>query len=184
MNCKQCGQPLTKGNIKVVRKPGKRPYRVCRRCRYPDEVEVTRVDDKRWSFVRPPAREDGRPDLTVLEDFSQVPSEAIQIVGNIEDTGSGLQRPQDSTGGPVTVEGVLEYSEGFQPSRYRFFLQPASLVKLKRALDKGDAWLYGFASNWSAGITIEIVPVLEEVAEMNPEAVAHFIEIEFKLPTD
>ena len=31
-NCKQCGSPLTKGNIRFVRKPGKRPFRIHRRC--------------------------------------------------------------------------------------------------------------------------------------------------------
>ena len=132
-NCKNCDGPLTRGNIQVVRKPGKRTVRVHRRC----------------------------------------------TAGNV------AQRPQEGTGGPlgglfdlpIVVEGVLEYPE---PPRYRFFVQPASIIKLKKALAKGDAWLYGFASNWSAGITIEIIPVLEEVAEMNPEAVAHFIEIEFK----
>jgi len=35
-NCKYCGGPLTKGNIKVVRKPGKRTVRVHRRC--PDQA--------------------------------------------------------------------------------------------------------------------------------------------------
>jgi DNA-directed RNA polymerase subunit M/transcription elongation factor TFIIS len=31
-SCPKCGAPLKKGNIKVVRKPGKRPVRVCRKC--------------------------------------------------------------------------------------------------------------------------------------------------------
>jgi len=91
--------------------------------------------------------------------------------------GNVLQRPQEDTGGPLAAEGVFEYS----PPRYRYFVQPASLEKLKKAMGKGDAWFWGFASNWSAGITIEIIPVLEEVAEMNPEAIAHYVEVEFKL---
>ncbi len=149
-NCKNCGAPLTKGNIKVVRLRGKkRPYRVCRRC--PLKVEPEIVEGK---LV------------------------AVALVGGT--AGDVLQRPQDSTRGPLAVEGAYQYSKGFPSVGYRFFVQPASLEKLKRALEKGDAWLFGFASNWSAGITIEVVPVLEEVVEMNPEAVSHFVEIVFK----
>jgi len=167
-NCKQCGAPLTKGNIKFVRKPGKRPYRVCRRCRYPDEVEVTRVGDKRRSFVRPPSREDGRPDLTVLEDFVQAPSEAIQTVklaGNIESTGNALQRPQVSTGDPLVAEGILEHLD---PPKYRYFVTRATAEKVQRAIKGGQV-----------GITVEVMPVPEYQVEANPEALGDYVEINF-----
>jgi len=153
-----------KGNIKVVRKKGKRPFRIHRHCPQArsEAIHLTNRTSERLQIEHVKAMS--------KRDFGTV--------------GNALQRPQEGTGGPVTVEAVLDYSEGFCPTRYRFFVQPASLEKLKRALEKGDAWFYGFASNWSAGITIEIIPVLEEVAEMNPEAVARYVEIEFKLPAD
>ena len=146
-NCKNCGAPLTKGNTKVVRPRGKKRPYRIHR-RCPEVVEVTALGDRRQSFV-------------------PVGNTAADVV----------QRPQVSTGDPLVVEGVLEYSE---PPRYRYFVLPASVEKLKKAIEKGDAWFWGFASNWSAGITIEIIPVLEEVAEMNPEAVEHYVEVEFK----
>ncbi len=77
--CKQCGQPLTKGNIKVVRLRGKkRPYRIHRCC--PEVVEVTALGDRRQSFVP---------------------------VGKT--AGDVVQRHQVSTGGPIVAEGVLEH---------------------------------------------------------------------------
>jgi len=160
-NCKNCGRPLKKGNIKFVRKPGKRPYRVCRVCRYPDEVEVTAVGDKRRSFVVPPTREDGRPDLTVLEDFvTQVPNVPGETAGN------GLQRPQDTTGGPWTVEGVFTYSD---PPRYRFFItqEVAERVKLALASPRPP----GF------GIGLEIIPVPDYQVDQEPDRYADLVEV-------
>ena len=130
-NCKQCGQPLKKGNIKFVRKPGKRPYRVCRRC--------------------PQAR-----------------SEAIQtveLVGNIESTGNGLQRPQVSTGDPLVAEGILEHLD---PPKYRYFVTRATAEKVQRAIKGGQV-----------GITVEVMPVPEYQVEANPEALGDYVEINF-----
>jgi len=159
-NCKNCGQPLTKGNIKFVRKPGKRPYRVCRRCRYPDEVEVTRVGDKRRSFVVPPTREDGKPDLTVLEDFVQVPKVPGETAGDM------VQRPQDTTGGPFTTEVVYLDSN---PTRYRFFITQDQADKVKRALVRP-------AFN-GMGIGLELIPVPDYQVDQEPDRFADLVEV-------
>ena len=135
-NCKNCGAPLTKGNIKVVRPRGKkRPYRIHRRC--PEVTEVTALGDRRRSFA---------------------------AVGNT--AGDVVQRPQEGTGGPLVVEGVLEYSE---PPRYRYFVTRATAEKVQRAI-KGA----------QVGITVELIPVPEYQVEANPEALGDYIEITMK----
>jgi len=136
INCRKCGQPLNAGNIRVIRKPGKRAYRVHKVC--PENQ---------------PRVEASQP-----EGF-----EASQVI--------------EAKGVQVTEAKPSVNLEGPDPAPgYRFFVHPASAEKLWRAMGKGS----GFASSWSVGITIEVIPVLEEVAEANPEAVAQFIEIKFK----
>lgn len=128
--CRICGGPLTRGNIKVVRKPGKRTVRVHRRC--------------------PQAR-----------------SEVVQIGGNIESTGTALQRPQVSTTAPIVVEGVLEHLD---PPKYRYFVTRATAEKVQRAI-KGA----------QVGITVEVIPVPDYQVEADPEALADYIEVEFEM---
>lgn len=127
-NCKNCGGPLTKGNIKVVRKPGKRTVRVHRRC--------------------PQAR-----------------SEVVQIGGNIESTGTALQRLQVSATAPIVVEGVLEHLD---PPKYRYFVTRATAEKLHRAIKGGQV-----------GITVEVIPVPEWFLEADSEAFTDYVEISF-----
>ena len=111
-NCKQCGQPLTKGNIQLIRPRGKkRPFRIHRRC--PDQAH----------------------------------SEAIQIVGTIEDTGTAHEPPQVSTGDPLVAEVILEHLD---PPRYRYFVTRATAEKVQRAIKGGQV-----------GITVEVMPVPE-----------------------
>lgn len=82
-NCKNCGGPLKKGNIKVVRPRGKkRPYRVCRRC--PDQARSEAVQ------------------LTRIPAIDLIKAEAYQKT---------RQRPQEGTGGPIVVEGIFTYPE-------------------------------------------------------------------------
>ena len=162
-NCKQCGQPLKKGNIKFVRKPGKRPYRVCRRCRYPERVEITRVGDKRRSFVRVPSREDGRPDLASLP--PEYLPQGAKLAGYIESTGNALQRPQVSTGDPIVVEGILEHLD---PPRYRYFMIQEQAARVKLAVERA----------WGAlGIGFEVIPVPEDQVERAPEDYADLVEV-------
>jgi len=112
-NCKNCGAPLTKGNIKVVRPRGKkRPYRVHRRC--PEVVEVTALGDRRRQAVAIPS---------------------VKLAGNIESTGNPLQRPQVSTGDPIVAEGILEHLD---PPKYRYFVTRATAEKVQRAIKAGQ----------------------------------------------
>ena len=134
-NCKQCGAPLTKGNIKVVRPRGKkRPYRIHRHC--PEVAEVTALGDRRQSFAP---------------------------VGNT--AGDVVQRPQVSTGDPLVVEGVLEYSE---PPRYRYFMTQEQADRVKLAVER--AW-------GTLGIGFEVIPVLEDQVERAPEDYADLVEV-------
>lgn len=132
-NCKNCGAPLNKGNIQVVRKPGKRPYRIHRVC--PEVVDVIALGD-RPTFVA---------------------------------AGSALQRPQVSTGAPIVVEGVFNYPD---PPKYRYFVTKATAEKLQ-----GISGLRAIKNN-QVGITIEVLPVPDYQVELNPEALADYVEIE------
>jgi len=51
--CGKCGQPLKKGNIKVVRKPGKRPRRECRRCPHIVKAGPITADDFNKAVATP-----------------------------------------------------------------------------------------------------------------------------------
>ena len=131
--CRICDLPLKKGNIKVVRKPGKRTVRVHRRC--PDQAH----------------------------------SEAIQTVIDIPGygiAGNVVQRPQEGTGGPIMVEGVLDYLD---PPEYRYFITRATAEKLQRAIKGGQV-----------GVTVEVIPVPEYQVEADPEYMADYVEIEVK----
>ena len=153
-NCKNCGAPLTKGNIKVVRKKGKRPFRIHRRCPKvktiltPSQAFIDALEPKPEVFV-------GKPDY----------GETHTWKGGT--AGSPLQRPQDSTGGPIVVEGVYQYSE---PTRYRFFITQDTAEKLRRAIKGGQV-----------GITVEVIPVPDYQVEADPEALADYVEIEYTL---
>ena len=133
-NCKLCGQPLNKGNIRFVRKPGKRPYRIHRSC-------SLKVD----------------PKLTEI---------SLSYQASIESTGNTLQRPQDSTGGPLVAEVMLEHLD---PPKYRYFITRATAEKLQRAIKGGQV-----------RITVEVIPVLDYLVEADCEAFTDYVEIQMK----
>lgn len=145
MNCRKCGAPLTKGNIKVVRKKGKRTFRIHRHCPEPTGREITLHDVE------------GNPTI-VSREF---------VAGA---AGSPLQRPQEGTGGPVTVEAVLDYPT---PPKYRYFITRATAERLQRAVE-----------GRKVGISLEVFFVPDYQVEANPEALAGYVEIEFSWPTD
>ena len=137
-NCKNCGAPLTKGNTKVVRPRGKKRPYRIHR-RCPEVVEVTALGDRRQSFV-------------------PVGNTAADVV----------QRPQVSTGDPLVVEGVLEYSE---PPRYRYFMTQEEAARVKLAVERA----------WGAlGIGFEVIPVPEDQVERAPEDFADLVEVTVK----
>ena len=156
--CVKCGAPLKKGNIKVVRPKGKkRPFRICRRC--PGNVEVGLAAADRTSerlqveHVKAMSERDFPPTAQVVNLFGE--TAAIPV-----------QRPQDTTGGPVTVEGVLDYSP---PPKYRYYMTQAQADKVKRALSKP---IYaGF------GVGFEVIPVPEYQVDADPDSFADLIEI-------
>ena len=134
--CRKCGAPLKKGNIKVVRPRGKkRPFRVCRRC----------------------------PQATIVQPVIPPTGQVVNLFG--ETAAAPCQRPQDTTGGPVVVEGVLDFPP---PLRYRFFITQGTAEKIRRALAKP---LSGF------GIGFEVIPVPEDQVEADPESFAELVEV-------
>jgi len=149
-NCKNCGGPLTKGNIRVIRKKGKRPFRIHRNCpqAHSEAIHLTHRTSERLQVEHIKAMSE--------RDF--------------ETAGNPIQRPQDSTGGPVTVEGVLEHLD---PPKYRYFITRAAAEKLQRAIKGGQV-----------GITVEVIPVPEYFLEVDSEPFTDYVEIEFKWPTD
>ena len=115
-NCKLCGAPLTKGNIKVLRKPGKRTVRVCRTC-----------PQARSEAIRP----------TVSEAIQNNQGERTAKV-----PGTVVQRPQDATDGPLTSEVVYLDSD---PPRYRFFMTRDQADKVKASVERNAAFGFGLA---------------------------------------
>lgn len=80
--------------------------------------------------------------------------------------GNGLQRSQGTTGGPITVDLVFDYSA---PPTYRYFMTQDQADRVKRALDKPI--LKGF------GIGFEVIPVPDYQVEADPEAFADLVEV-------
>lgn len=95
-----------------------------------------------------------------------VPGQRCPLLPRQSNTGDGLQRPQDTTGGPVTVEGVFDYPPSV---RYRYFMTPDQAERVKRALERPvfDG----------CGIGFEVVPVPEDQVEADPEAFADMVEV-------
>lgn len=104
--CPKCGAPLKKGNIKVIRKPGKRAVRVCRRCQAGSKTiqpSVSELIQARHSPVGP----------LVIDQVERL---------------NPPQGPQDERHGPVTVVGGL-----YVTVNARFFMTKAQQEKLQRA---------------------------------------------------
>lgn len=118
--CVQCGAPLKKGNIKVIRPRGKkRPFRVCRRC------PVVKTWTAHFS-----AKEE-----TVSAAFG-----SPFIIGGT--AAKVFQRPQDTTGGPFPDEVVQDYSE---PPKYRYFMTQDQANKFKASVERNVAFGFGIA---------------------------------------
>jgi hypothetical protein len=60
--CPKCGASLKKGNIKVIRKPGKRPVRVCRRCQAGSEAVRPTVSEA----IQPSQDKQGGPVMVTM----------------------------------------------------------------------------------------------------------------------
>jgi len=138
--CRKCGAPLKKGNIVVIRKPGKRPVRECRRC--PQVVTA------------------GPITAAAFNEELATPFPGGNTAGN------GLQRPQDTTGGPVTWKGDFDVDP---PPRFRYFMTRDQAEKVKASVERNVA--FGF------GIAFEAIPVLEHLVDQDPDAYADLVEI-------
>ena len=142
-DCKLCGAPLTKGNIKVVRPKGKkRAYRVCRTC---PEIQA------RSEAIRPPV---------------SVAIQNNQVERTANDTGTVVQRPQESTGGPLASEPVYLYSN---PTRYRYFMTRDQAERVKASVEKNVA--FGF------GVSFEVIPVPDYQVDQDPDRFADLVEV-------
>lgn len=143
MNCHKCGLPLYTGNIRVVRKPGKRPRREHRKCPPRDDfVETTRLGDPKPTFVHAPKPREDTADAT------------------------RLQRPQDTTGGPLTATVVLDYPE---PPRYRYFMTRDQAKRVKASVERNAS--FGF------GIAFEVIPVPDYQVEADPDTYGDLVEV-------
>lgn len=163
-NCKNCGGPLNKGNIQVIRKPGKRPFRIHRLCPFKVDPKLTEISTSYQARKEVTLNDvEGNPTI-ISREFS-----LVELSGNIEDTGSALQPPQVTTGAPIVVEGVFNYPD---PPKYRYFVTKATAEKLQ-----GISGLRAIKNN-QVGITIEVLPVPDYQVELNPEALADYVEIE------
>ena len=131
MNCKRCGAPLTKGNVRILRPAGKRPVRVCRTC--PSRVEVTAIGDSKKSFITVP---------------KQAQSETIHR----KTSGAAKQRLQGGQDVALNSKCIPDYS---QAPLYRFFITPEQAERIRRRL--GNAILNDFGF----GIEVIPVPAHE-----------------------
>ena len=188
-NCHKCGSPLHKGNIKVIRKPGKRPVRACRRCSGTDQEHSGKTSEaiqklnapKRAGLsmtaaVTSPIVCGECPDAA--ECSKQVQGEGICLrfpawknppISLTGTAGNGLQRPQDTTGGPVTLEGVFHYSP---PPNIRYFITQAQAEKIRKAIGKPTA---------AFGITVAIIPVPADQVDADPERFAELVPVEVNI---
>jgi len=186
MNCPKCGLPLYKGNIKVIRKNGKRPRRVHRKC--PPKpgtlgaiIKNTRIicDNcpDRPNCIRLPGQY--CPKLDILPKGRQrKPAEAgtyswnkaIQDMAGLnpggDTTGDGLQRPCSTTGGPEPWEGMVSFPP---PPLYRYFMTQDQAEKVKASVERN--------ANFGFGIAFEVIPVLEEDVEREPDRYADLVEV-------
>ena len=131
MNCKRCGAPLTKGNVRILRPAGKRPVRVCRNC--PTMVEVTAIGDSKKSFI-------------------PVPKQAHSETIHSKTSGAAKQRPQGGQDGVVNGKCIPDY--GPMPL-YRMFITSEQAERIRRRLDNTILNDFGF------GIEVIPVPAHE-----------------------
>lgn len=178
--CSKCGGQLYQGNVQVVRRPGHRPRREHRDCETAKAINLlkkvfppVKLSQARSEAIRSKISEAIQPN----EAGKGKTNEAGMKLANYIVPGNGPQGPQDGQGGPITLDVVLDFPP---PPRYRYFITPATAEKLKKAIEKGNLWDFAFATNWSMAVQVEIVPILEELVEANPEAAGQFIEVKIE----
>ena len=144
-NCPKCGLPLNKGNIKVVRRKGHRPRREHRSCKinFPHAEPV------------PPLIK------TTVVQFPPVDTSRMLKLPKPFDNARG--KPQDTKGGPVTVDMVYQESPTV---RYRLFVNQDGARKLRRAVESG----IGF-------YMLDVKPVPADQVDANPDAFDALTEI-------
>lgn len=167
-NCKRkvCGLPLTRGNIRVVRKPGKRTYRTHRVCPLKVDPKLTEISTSYLANL--PTMCDNCPDKT--ECYTQDPAKRICLKWSQprrDTAGNVVQWPQEGTGGPIVVEGVLDFPT---PPKYRYFITRAAAEKLQRMSVQGGG-----------RATVELIPVPEYQVEADPEVFLDYVELEINM---
>jgi hypothetical protein len=177
--CSKCGSPLHKGNIKVIRKPGKRPTRICRRCP-PNKTFVLKMPKRSGLSMTAAVTSP-----IICQDCDAAKECSAQVPGrgkclrfpawknppiSLEGThASGRLAHQEGTGGPVTVEGVFNYSP---PPRFRYFITQDQAAKLKRASDRPISRF---------GVTVEILTIPADQVEADPERFAELVPVEVNI---
>lgn len=78
----------------------------------------------------------------------------------------GLQGPQDTTGGPVTVDMVFEPAT---PPRFRYFMTRDQAERVKAAIERHVMY--------KMGVSFEVIPVPADQVENDPAAFAELVEV-------
>lgn len=137
-NCPKCGLPLYQGNVQVIRRPRKRNKREHRKC--PEKPKTNRL-------IVPGGPVQGPPPT---------------VGGN---TGDGLQRPQDTTGGPLAGEVVFF---DYPPIRFRYFMTREQAERVKAAMGRRLPWV---------GVSFEVIPVAEDEVDREPDRYSDLVEV-------
>lgn len=173
-SCHKCGAPLKKGNIKVIRRPGKRPRRICRKCPFVPEPKNLTDIAPHVTITSPPIVCQDCPDKVKCSNQVQGRGECLRFPSwknppiSLQGTAGGvLQRPQDTTGGPIVVEGVFEAAEA---PRYRYFMTQEQAARVRAAVDK-SVIMPGM------GVGFEVIPVLEDDVDANPDVYDGLVEV-------
>jgi len=149
--CPKCGYPLYRGNEKIERREGRRSRRIHRACPAAGSVTKEKHEEIHRDCHGSAVDAESRNDILEI-------------------------RMALAT---VTPEDDFVYPGPAQ--RYRYFLHPGSVDKLKKGLGKAETWVFGFASNWSIGIQVEIIPILEELVDAHPEVIEQLVEVKIDL---
>jgi hypothetical protein len=170
-NCKKCGGPLKKGNIKVIRPRGKkRPYRVCRVCP-PKKLDFNIHCPGIIPPVKPVIQEVFLPAKTV--DTSRMltfPQRDRPVIRETTGTaGNPRQKPQDTTGGRPAVVEVYREVTGPDPARFRFFMTQEQAERVLAAAEKNVAF--------GMGVSFEAIPVPAFQVDQEPERFDDLVEM-------
>jgi len=148
-NCKKCGGPLKKGNIKVIRPRGKkRPYRVCRVC--------------------PPKKPDFNIHCPGIIPPPVITFPPVDLIPDLLPPG-GPRKPQDTTGGRPAVVEVCREVTGPDPARFRFFMTQEQAERVLAAAEKNVAF--------GMGVSFEAIPVPAFQVENDAAAFDDLVEV-------